>query len=128
MPIDRHSRAYKTRRDLFKRRWAAEQRRCYLEGCELNFSPEARGQDNAVELDHILPVARGGSVMDPNNWAPACRKHNREKSDMTLAEYRAKRAVMGESTSTTSSTRKGRSTRTSNSASEFPKIIPTTSW
>lgn len=116
MTIDRQHRTYKTRRDLFKRRWAAEQRRCYLNGCAIDYTAKA-GEPNSIELDHIIPVSKGGSVMDPDNWAPACRKCNRDKSDLTLAEYRTKTkgAINGAS--------KGAGRNVG-----FPKIIPTTSW
>lgn len=40
----------------------------------------------ATEIDHIVPVNRGGTG-DKDNLVPACRRCNARKGDMTLAEF-----------------------------------------
>ncbi|AUZ88530.1 hypothetical protein CVO76_13455 [Arthrobacter agilis] len=86
MAIDRHHRQYRTRRELIRKRWAREQRRCYLGGCYIDYEAPA-GHPQSFELDHIVPIARGGALMDPDNWAASCRKCNRSKSDKDLDTY-----------------------------------------
>lgn len=41
-----------------------------------------------VELDHVIPLSRGGSH-GIGNIQPLCRHHNRTKHDKTWIEYRA---------------------------------------
>jgi len=43
-----------------------------------------------IELDHIIPIARGGRHAI-GNIAPACRSCNRNKSDLLVMEWRKKR-------------------------------------
>src|SRR5262249_1849686 len=47
-----------------------------------------------TQVDHILPLSRGGTD-DPANLAPACRACNMEKLDFTPEEYRAYREEEG---------------------------------
>lgn len=80
MPIDRHSRAYKTRRDLVKKRWAAEQRECHIcKGAKGPIDYANTGTALSCDLDHITAVSKGGSVMDVSNWAPSHATCNRSK-------------------------------------------------
>lgn len=44
----------------------------------------------AAEIDHIIPISRGGTG-DKDNLVPACRSCNARKSNMTLAEFIAKK-------------------------------------
>ncbi|WP_368836550.1 HNH endonuclease [Kocuria sabuli] len=82
MPIDRHSRAYKTKRDAVKKRWAAEQRECHIcNGAKGPIDYLTTGTALSCDLDHITAVARGGSVMDISNWAPSHATCNRSKGD-----------------------------------------------
>lgn len=46
----------------------------------------------ATEIDHVLPVSRGGEH-DINNVAPACRSCNASKGARTPEEWRASRKV-----------------------------------
>ena len=48
----------------------------------------------AVEVDHIVPVSRGGGVALAN-LAPACTDCNAEKRDQTVAEWAASRRANG---------------------------------
>ena len=45
------------------------------------------GAKAAWEVDHGIPLSRGGSDYFRNLW-PACVECNREKSDMPTREYR----------------------------------------
>ncbi|WP_206602760.1 HNH endonuclease signature motif containing protein [Streptomyces sp. M41(2017)] len=47
-----------------------------------------------TEVDHVIPVAQGGSG-DLSNLAAACEPCNREKLDFTPAEWRAWRESEG---------------------------------
>lgn len=40
----------------------------------------------AVEIDHVVPISRGGTG-DLSNLVPACRSCNASKNDKTLAEW-----------------------------------------
>lgn len=61
--------------------------RCHLCGC--NTPKRLRGsyEDNAPELDHIVPLAAGGEH-SRRNTACACRKCNIAKSDKPLGQMR----------------------------------------
>jgi 5-methylcytosine-specific restriction endonuclease McrA len=48
----------------------------------------------ATEVDHLFPLARGGTDVLAN-VVPCCRRCNAEKSDMTLDEWRAWRIERG---------------------------------
>jgi hypothetical protein len=54
--------------------------------CGTETRPEA-GHPNSHELDHNIPVSRGGTN-DPDNLDPTCRTCNREKGSKTGEEYR----------------------------------------
>ena len=54
-------------------------RRCFIDGHPL--------ESDDVEFDHIVPRAAGGATT-VENMAAVCRKHNRQKGTMSLAEYR----------------------------------------
>lgn len=45
-----------------------------------------RGTSATLEVDHRVPVSRGGTD-DPENLTTACWECNREKGDMTAFEY-----------------------------------------
>lgn len=79
MAIDRHHRKYKTKRDSMKRRWAAECAECGI--CLGKLGPidytGPAGAPLSCDLDHRVPVCKGGSVMDPANWAPSHATCNR---------------------------------------------------
>lgn len=47
-----------------------------------------------TEVDHILPVSRGGTA-DRENLAPACSACNGEKLDFTPEEWKVWRLSMG---------------------------------
>ena len=36
--------------------------------------------DVAVDVDHIIPMARGGERLDPNNLQPLCKRHHSQKT------------------------------------------------
>ncbi|MFB7866988.1 HNH endonuclease [Streptomyces sp. NPDC056069] len=70
-----------------RRAFLAEQDVCHL--C---------GHTGADVIDHRIPVSKGGSTRDPDNWAPAhgvkgcptCgRKCNGEKGDKALSQVNA---------------------------------------
>lgn len=54
--------------------------RCYL--CEIETPKELRGsyQDNAPEVDHVIPLSKGGLHIE-SNLRCSCRKCNAKKSD-----------------------------------------------
>jgi len=52
------------------------------------------GRENAVVVDHVIPVSRGGTN-DRTNLAPACWPCNSEKSDATPEEWRTWREAQG---------------------------------
>jgi hypothetical protein len=52
------------------------------------------GTEVSVEVDHIVPVSRGG-LSEPDNLAPACYRCNQEKSAKTPAEWREWRLSQG---------------------------------
>ena len=47
-----------------------------------------------IEVDHIVPLSRGGAD-DESNWQPLCGRCNRHKSTMTNAEARVARTLPG---------------------------------
>ena len=51
----------------------------------------ACGSTERIEVDHIVPVSRGGSD-DIENLQPLCLKCNRSKSAKTMDEFMARRA------------------------------------
>ena len=62
---------------------------CYYCGCVLDLAPRTRGGSvakNAVEIDHKIPISRGGRH-SLENTVLACRKCNGEKSAKTDEEY-----------------------------------------
>lgn len=61
--------------------------RCHI--CGIKTPKRLRGsyEDNAPELDHIIPLAQGGEH-SRRNTACACRKCNIEKSDKPLGQLR----------------------------------------
>lgn len=54
--------------------------RCFIDGHPID-------SEDDLEFDHIRAVAVGG-VTTLENMAPVCRRHNRQKSTMSLTEYR----------------------------------------
>lgn len=59
--------------------------RCYLCDCETPASLRGTYEDNAPELDHVVPLSRGGEHSYANLRC-ACRKCNLIKSDLMLEE------------------------------------------
>ena len=45
------------------------------------------GSSELIEIDHVIPLARGGSH-SIGNLAPACRSCNRTKSDLFVMEWK----------------------------------------
>jgi 5-methylcytosine-specific restriction endonuclease McrA len=69
--------------------------RCYL--CGIETPQELRGttEPNAPEIDHVIPISRGGEHSEGNARC-SCRKCNNQKKSKTPQEYRewlAKRAA-----------------------------------
>jgi len=52
------------------------------------------GYPYPTEVDHVMPVSRGGTD-EPSNLAPACEPCNREKLDSTPEEWRTWRESKG---------------------------------
>ena len=44
------------------------------------------GVRNEIEVDHIVPISRGGRH-DIDNLQPLCKYHNRDKGTRTMKEY-----------------------------------------
>lgn len=63
---------------------------CYL--CGVHTPPALMGtfDDDAPELEHVVPLSRGGAHAY-SNVRCSCRSCNAEKSDLLLDEYLAKR-------------------------------------
>lgn len=66
--------------------------KCYI--CGVHTPQELRGtfEDNAPEIDHVIPMSKGGPHT-PDNVRCCCRKCNIAKSDRTLKEMRRAAAV-----------------------------------
>lgn len=62
--------------------------RCYLCGCSTPRELRGTYEANAPELDHVMPLSRGGAHSYANTDC-ACRACNLEKSDRTLEELLA---------------------------------------
>lgn len=43
--------------------------------------------DNAYETDHLIPKSKGGTSVGDSNFVPSCKKCNRQKFNMTVAEW-----------------------------------------
>jgi hypothetical protein len=61
---------------------------------EVLADPCAYCDDDATHVDHIVPLAQGGTD-DRENLAPACRWCNEEKLDFTPEQWRAWREERG---------------------------------
>jgi 5-methylcytosine-specific restriction endonuclease McrA len=60
---------------------------CWHCGKKLSFINYGRpGEKGAWEVDHSIPVIRGGTG-HLNNLVPACVRCNRSKQDLTSREY-----------------------------------------
>lgn len=62
--------------------------RCYLCGCDTPRTLRGSYEPNAPELDHVVPLARGGAHTYANT-ACACRACNGTKSDRLVEELQA---------------------------------------
>ena len=69
---------------------------CHL--CGLWIDPTRCGRTDplAFTADHLIPLARGGELLDPGNLAPAHRTCNSRRNDRPLTEavYAECRAAM----------------------------------
>jgi hypothetical protein len=54
--------------------------RCFVNGHPIE-------DEDDLEFDHIKSIAAGGTTT-PDNLAPVCKRHNRQKGKMSLSEYR----------------------------------------
>lgn len=54
--------------------------KCFIDGHPIE-------SEEDLQFEHIHPYAEDGAST-PDNVAPACRRHNREKGTMSLSEYR----------------------------------------
>lgn len=61
--------------------------RCYLCGVRVLKSLRGTRQDRAPELDHIIPLSKGGDHLR-TNVACSCRRCNQTKRDMPLGQLR----------------------------------------
>ena len=61
--------------------------RCYLCGIETPEHLRGSTRPNAPEIDHVIPIARGGEHSSRNARC-ACRACNNRKKDKTPSEYR----------------------------------------
>lgn len=94
MNVTRQHRSYRDRRAALMRKWAAEGRRCHIDGCVIDYRAPANAP-NAPELDHIIPISQGGSVLDPNNAAPAASRCNRSRGAKDLATHQQQAETTG---------------------------------
>lgn len=44
------------------------------------------GTDENLSVDHIIPISKGGSELDPENLTTMCMTHNRQKSNNTAGQ------------------------------------------
>ncbi|MEW1551403.1 HNH endonuclease [Streptomyces tsukubensis] len=51
-----------------------------------SYCDAAFGQTVVAEIDHVIPLAKGG-LHEWSNLAPACRECNRSKSDTDVVEW-----------------------------------------
>ncbi|GGY88954.1 HNH endonuclease [Streptomyces nitrosporeus] len=70
-----------SRRDVLRRWEEADEWSCVY--CDCSF-----GQMVAAEVDHIVPLAKGG-LHEWSNLAPACAWCNRAKSDLDMSDWLA---------------------------------------
>lgn len=68
---------------------AASSTLCPLCGLELDTSIKDKNNPLYVEVDHIIPISRGGHPSDIDNLQAVHRICNRKKSDRTLSEMLA---------------------------------------
>ena len=74
------SRRYRTVRMRQKRKALP----CHLCGQEIDYSPgDQRKNPWSFELDHIIPLSRGGNLTDPSNCASAHKICNQRKGNGT---------------------------------------------
>jgi 5-methylcytosine-specific restriction endonuclease McrA len=81
----------------------AEQPWCTACGVELDLSLP-RTHPASAQVDHIIPVSRGGAMYDRANLTSMCRACNREKSDRMPGEKPGKQAPTEPRTFVTSRT------------------------
>lgn len=65
--------------------------RCYLCGCYTPKSLRGTIEPNAPELEHVIPLSKGGEHSYANTRC-SCRSCNQDKSDDLLADYLARRS------------------------------------
>lgn len=81
--MERNHRRVQDRIRSLKRQWAARNLPCWACGITLRY--DVSGLANSVEADHVIPVARGGSVL--GDMRPACRTCNRKRQDKDADEF-----------------------------------------
>ncbi|GBR26997.1 hypothetical protein AA11826_0002 [Komagataeibacter oboediens DSM 11826] len=75
--------------NLRKAIWARFEGRCFYCATEVTYYSK---KHNSLEIDHVVPVSKGGSD-DDRNLACACRNCNRSKNNMSANEFFAFRKL-----------------------------------
>ncbi|MFI7581717.1 HNH endonuclease [Kocuria kalidii] len=95
MALNRQHRTFRERRNVAKRMFAKQNAPCHI--CQGKLGPihydgdEGKvGMPLSFDLDHKVPVSKGGSLLDLNNFAASHARCNRGRQDTDLDEYRAK--------------------------------------
>lgn len=66
---------------------AGDNPHCAVCGIELDMNPEHKYASNHVEVDHIIPLARGGAPYDIDNLRLTCLRCNRKKGKKMDGDY-----------------------------------------
>lgn len=81
--------AYRKRREALKRKCMAENTPCYLCGKPINFLADRKAGDS-FEAEHVESLHRGGKAL--GLLLPSHKSCNGSKQDLTVEEFREKRA------------------------------------
>jgi 5-methylcytosine-specific restriction endonuclease McrA len=57
------------------------------------FFPRTQRESERLELDHVVPIARGGSHTDVGNLQVLCGSCNNDKSILTMTEFMELRSI-----------------------------------
>lgn len=91
MTIDKTPRS-DARRKRFRRTLARSKPPCHWCGTELSFKPADVHQPHAFQIDHVVPLYRGGAdTLD--NLVPSCRACNRKRGVGPDPEQTARQLV-----------------------------------